>query len=98
MHQVNAQPFGVRAPNCAEWGSDMRGGSSGGPIVMNFGECAAGQTNCTATNKNRIVSVVSYGPVSTTPLYQGGSEFQTFNPGNFQAILTTACAHKAGNC
>jgi V8-like Glu-specific endopeptidase len=98
MHQVNAQPFGVRSPNCADWGSDMRGGSSGGPIVMNFGECATGQTNCTSSNKNRIVSAVSYGPVSTTPKYQGGSEFQTTGAGDFELLLTTACAHRAGNC
>lgn len=94
MHQVAAQSARSVSPNNAEYGSDMRGGSSGGPWVQNFGVAATGQTAGTNTGINRIVGVTSWGYTSTTPLAQGAS----IPDERFLTLLTSLCNHKAGNC
>ncbi len=94
MHQVTAESARAVAPNNVEYGSDMRGGSSGGPWVQNFGALAVGQTGGLNPGLNRIVGVTSYGYVSTDPKAQGASIFDS----RFTSILNTACAHRAGNC
>lgn len=94
MHQVAAGTFRNTTKNTYEIGSDMRGGSSGGPWVQNFGVSAAGQSGGTNAATNRIVGVTSYGPVAVDPRYQGASRFDN----RFTQILNAACAHRAGNC
>ncbi len=94
MHQVNAESFNKVNPNAVQYGSDMRGGSSGGPWVQNFGVVAAGQTGGSNTGSNRVVGVTSFGFVSTTPLAQGSSVPDS----RFSTVLTTVCNHRAGNC
>lgn len=94
MHQVTAQSLRAASPNAVEYGSDMRGGSSGGPWVQNFGVVASGQTGGSNTGSNRVIGITSYGFVSTTPLIQGSSVPDS----RFTSILNTICAHKAGNC
>ncbi|MEW6301143.1 MAG: trypsin-like serine protease [Thermodesulfobacteriota bacterium] len=94
MHQVTAESFRAVAPNCVEYGSDMRGGSSGGPYVQNFGALATGQTGGTNTGLNRVIGVVSYGYTSTDPKVQGSSILDS----RFTTILNTACGRQAGNC
>lgn len=94
MHQVTAQNGRSVSPNNVEYGSDMRGGSSGGPWIQNFGVAAVGQTGGLNAGMNRIVGITSYGYVSTDPKVQGSS-----NPNNqFTDILNLICAHQAGNC
>jgi V8-like Glu-specific endopeptidase len=94
MHQVTSQSLRAASPNAVEYGSDMRGGSSGGPWVQNFGVVSSGQTGGSNTGSNRVIGITSYGFVSTTPLIQGSS----IPDSRFSSILNTICAHRAGNC
>jgi V8-like Glu-specific endopeptidase len=94
MHQVTAQSARLVAPNNAEYGSDMTGGSSGGPWVQNFGAYSVGQTGGLNPGLNRIIGITSYGYVSSDPKAQGSSVPDS----RFTSLLTSICAHKAGNC
>ena len=80
--------------NNVEYGTNFRGGSSGGPWVMNSGIQGAGGLT---TNLNAVVSVTSYGFVSTSPQVQGGS-IPDSRAGGFIPLLNLVCAHRAGNC
>ena len=93
-HQVDAQHFGAAGQATVIYGSDMRGGSSGGPWVENFGTSAVGQTGGLRFFPNRVVGVTSYGPVAVGPLYQGSSVLNQ----EFLDILTIACNQAPGNC
>jgi V8-like Glu-specific endopeptidase len=94
MHQVDSEDFKSGGQNTRLYGSDMRGGSSGGLWIMNFGVKAAGQTGGLEPWPNRIVGVTSYGFVATGPKVQGSSILNQ----EFITILNMACAHRAGNC
>ncbi len=94
MRQNTAQVLVARTPNCGELGSNLRGGSSGGPWVQNFASDCAG-TNCGANSgKTQVVAVTSYGPVSTAFHYQGASNFN----GNFVTLYNIMCGLRTGNC
>ena len=94
MHQVDSGHHKAAEENTVLYGSDMRGGSSGGPWIENFGVQAAGQTGGLQPNPNRVVGVTSYGFVSEDPKVQGSSILNQ----EFTTILNAACAHRAGNC
>ncbi|PMB48697.1 hypothetical protein CEN39_22550 [Fischerella thermalis CCMEE 5201] len=94
MHQVTAGSYGSGGNNTAVYGSDMRGGSSGGAWVQNFGVFASGQVDGQNKNPNQIVGVTSYGPVDTSSLYQGSSILDN----RFTDILNTACSWNSRNC
>jgi V8-like Glu-specific endopeptidase len=85
MHQVTAQAFRAAAANNVEYGSDMRGGSAGGPLVQDFGDNPA---------LAKIIGVLSYFNSSTGPKVEGAS----IPDSRFSSLLTTICAHRAGNC
>jgi V8-like Glu-specific endopeptidase len=74
MHQVTAGGGFDPQNNNYEYGSDARGGSSGGPWVQNFSELANGQQGI-GLNPGllRVVAVTSYGYISTDPKVQGAS-------------------------
>jgi hypothetical protein len=74
-------------------GSDQRGGSSGGPWVRDFGVSGSGDPTSNA-NRNVIVGFVSYGPVATTPRYQGATILNQ----EWVSLLNSACGRRAGNC
>ena len=94
MQQVTSQSKSATSPNNVEYGSNARGGSSGGPWVMNFGiQGVGGET----TSLNTLVSVTSYGYVSTLPKVQGGS-IPDSRPGGFIPLLNVMCAGRVGNC
>jgi len=78
-------------------GSNMNGGSSGGPWVENFGLASVltGETNGSFSPQNVIVGVTSWGYTSTLPKEQGASPF-TF--GNIQVLINAACGAYPGNC
>lgn len=78
--------------NAFEYGSDMTGGSSGGPWVENFGT-GPNPTGGFAT-RNAVVAVTSYGFTDPEVRIQGASQFND----DFTAILSDACGHKSGNC
>jgi len=94
MHQVDSQDFRSGGQNTRLYGSDMRGGSSGGPWVENFGVKAAGQTGGLQPWPNRIIGITSYGYVAVGPKVQGSSILNR----EFLNILNMACNHRAGNC
>ena len=94
MQQVTSQSFRATSPNNVEYGSNARGGSSGGPWVMNYGIQGTGGLT---TSLNALVSVTSYGYVSTVPQVQGGS-IPDSRPGGFIPLLNLVCAQRAGNC
>lgn len=94
MQQVTSQSFRATSPNNVEYGSNARGGSSGGPWVMNYGVQGTGGLT---TSLNALVSVTSYGYVSTLPQVQGGS-IPDSRPGGFIPLLNLVCAQRAGNC
>lgn len=94
MHQVNAQSFRTRTPNSVEYGSDMRGGSSGGPWIQNFGVASVGQNRGQNPSLNQIIGITSYGPASTDLLFQGSSVPDS----RFVNMLNTICNRRPGNC
>lgn len=98
MHQITAQSLRKTNPNCAEYGSDMTGGSSGGPWVQNFGVASVGQTAGSNTGANRVIGVTSYGYTPNSPLVQGASILDSRFTNGSTGILNTACAHRSGNC
>lgn len=94
MHRVDAGSFRGTAPNNVEYGSDARGGSSGGPWVQNFGEASVGQTGGTNAGMNRVIAVTSYGYVSIDPKVQGAS----IPDNRWVQLWNNVCAHRVGNC
>lgn len=94
MHQVNAGNGDTVSPNNVEYGSDMTGGSSGGPWVQNFGAAAVGQTGGNNPSVNRVIGVTSYGYISTAPKVQGSS----IPDSRFISLLNSICNMQTGNC
>ena len=85
MHQVTAKDFRAAAANNVEYGSDMRAGSAGGPLIQDFGDSAA---------KVKWIGCLSYFTSATGPKVQGAS----IPDNRFTSLLTQACNHRAGNC
>jgi hypothetical protein len=94
MHQVTAGAFRNTSPNNVEYGSDARGGSSGGPWIQNFGVVSVGQTGGVNSGVNRVVGVTSYGYVSTDPKVQGASVPDS----RWVELWNLVCGRRAGNC
>ena len=76
-------------PNAFTFGSDQSGGSSGGPIVQDFGVPALGQPEGAV---NQVVSVVSFGSDPRREL--GGSVLN----GEFLDLFERGCARRPDNC
>jgi V8-like Glu-specific endopeptidase len=78
-------------------GSNMNGGSSGGPWIENFGLPSAltGETNGSFTAQNVVVGVTSWGYTSNSPKEQGAAPFTS---GNIAPLVSTACSVYPGNC
>jgi len=85
----------VAGNNAFEYGSDMAGGSSGGPWVQNFGDPAsAAPTGSRNLTRNAVVGVTSYGFLDTNVKILGASGFNA----EFASMLNAACANATGNC
>jgi hypothetical protein len=81
--------------NAFEYGSDMAGGSSGGPWVQNFGDpLSAAPTGVRNLTRNAVVGVTSYGFIDTNVRILGASGFNA----EFASMLNAACANATGNC
>jgi len=91
-HRVGSTAAGN---NAFEYGSDMAGGSSGGPWVQNFGDPLsappAGVRNLT---RNAVLGVTSYGFTDPNVEILGASGFNA----EFAAMHSAACANATGNC
>lgn len=85
LHQVTAQALRAAKPSNVEYGSDMRGGSGGGPLVQDFGD---------NPSLAKWIGTLSYYNNSTAVKVQGAS----IPDSRFTGLLNTACAHRAGNC
>jgi V8-like Glu-specific endopeptidase len=94
LHQVSAGAFRNTSPNNVEYGSDARGGSSGGPWIQNFGTASVGQFGGNNPGLNRVVGVTSYGYVSPDPKVQGASVPDS----RWVQLWNVVCAHRVGNC
>lgn len=94
MHQVTSGRCYAGGSNTERYGSDMRGGSSGGPWVQDFGAVSNGQTVSSPSGPNLVVGVTSYLNLSTDPKYLGSS----VPDARFTGLLTMVCNHRAGNC
>ncbi|WP_051244512.1 trypsin-like serine peptidase [Azohydromonas australica] len=94
MHRVESM-VNDGGGNIGIWGSDMTGGSSGGPVVLNFRQDYAGLTGSTQdSGGNRLTSVVSWGYVDGAVQVQGGSQFDN----TFDDLLGTTCTAFAWAC
>jgi V8-like Glu-specific endopeptidase len=85
LHQVTAQALRNAAQNNVEYGSDMRGGSGGGPLIQDFGD---------NPSLAKWIGAISYYNNSIPVKVQGAS----IPDSRFTGLLNTACAHRAGNC
>ena len=81
---------------CVSYPSDMKGGSSGGPWIMNFGSAGSGSVppNTTLKARNTIVGITSYGAISTSIQLQGAPILTE----GFTDILDNLCDLTEGNC
>jgi V8-like Glu-specific endopeptidase len=81
--------------NAFEYGSDMAGGSSGGPWVQNFGDpLSTAPTGVRNLTRNAVVGVTSYGFTDPNVKILGASGFNA----EFAAMLNAACTNATGNC
>ncbi len=94
MQDVTSNSFQPTDPNNVEYGSDARGGSSGGPWVQNFQVVQVGGGAGIQNGSNRVVGVTSYGYVSEDPKVQGASILD----GRWVQLFNTVCGARAGNC
>lgn len=85
LHQVTAQALRSAKFNNVEYGSDMRGGSGGGPLIQDFGDNPA---------LAKWIGTLSYYNASAAVRVQGAS----IPDSRFTSLLNSACAHRAGNC
>jgi V8-like Glu-specific endopeptidase len=78
-------------------GTNMNGGSSGGPWIENFGLPSAltGETNGSFPEQNVVVGVTSWGYTSTGPKEAGAAPFTS---GNIGTLVTTVCRAYPANC
>jgi V8-like Glu-specific endopeptidase len=93
MQNVTSSNLRATSPNNVEYGSDARGGSSGGPWVQNFAVLSVGGGTGSNTGQNRVVGVTSYGYTSVDPKVQGASVLDS----RWTELLDRLCA-RAGNC
>ena len=95
MHQINTGDCLPFANNTVLAGSDMGGGSSGGPWAQNFGVRSTGQTFGFERGLNRVVGVTSFGPADDPDvLYQGSSILNS----TFVSMYSQMCDAASGNC
>ncbi|MEA2563371.1 MAG: hypothetical protein QOH06_4875 [Acidobacteriota bacterium] len=85
VHQVTAKDHKTAKPTNVLYGSDMRAGSAGGPLIQDFGD---------DPDLVRWVGALSTFNSSTSVKLQGASIPDT----RFTSLLNDVCAHRGGNC
>ncbi|HSI61330.1 MAG TPA: trypsin-like serine protease [Ideonella sp.] len=94
MHQTSSMVNNYGSNN-GIYGSDMEGGSSGGPSVLNFRiDYTNSSTAPSDNNGNRVTSVVSWGYIDPAQKVQGGSQFDSV----FGTIVSDTCTSYAWAC
>lgn len=94
MHQITTGDYYTYIDNTVLYGSDMSGGSSGGPWVQNFNRKSQGQGGGYNKARAAVVGVVSYGTESSAPRIQGASVLNR----DFKVLRQEACFNQSGNC
>ncbi|MCP4654955.1 MAG: trypsin-like serine protease [bacterium] len=94
MHQVTSGDYFFYLDNTVMYGSDMSGGSSGGPWVQNFNRKSQGQGGGFNRARAAVVGVISYGTDSPSDRIQGASIFNR----DFKVLRQEACFNQDGNC
>ncbi|HEX9172237.1 MAG TPA: hypothetical protein VF861_06220 [Telluria sp.] len=92
MQNITSQSYQRAANNTVQYGSDARGGSSGGPWVKNFSITADGGATGLDPDPNRVVGITSYG-YNDARKVQGAS----IPDNRWVAVWNAVCAG-AGNC
>jgi V8-like Glu-specific endopeptidase len=85
LHQVTAKDAKTASPSNVLYGSDMRGGSAGGPLIQDFGDNAL---------LVKWVGAISTFNSSSAVKLQGAA----IPDSKFTSVLGTVCNHRAGNC
>ncbi len=85
VHQVTAKDHKTAKPSNVLYGSDMRGGSAGGPLIQDFGD---------DPGLVRWVGAISTINSSSSVKLQGAS----IPDSRFTSLLNDVCAHRGGNC
>jgi V8-like Glu-specific endopeptidase len=93
MQDVMSNSFRTMAPNNVEYGSDARGGSSGGPWVQNFSTLASGGGTGNNAGLNQVVGVTSYIYNDLAPQVQGASILDN----RWISLFNLLCS-RTGNC
>jgi V8-like Glu-specific endopeptidase len=94
MHQVITGDYLFYGDNNYIYGSDMSGGSSGGPWVQNFNRRSRGQGGGRNRARAALVGVTSFKFVDPGPRIQGASMFNR----DFKVLRQQACFNQSGNC
>ena len=94
MHQVTTGDFVDLEDGTVAYGSDMGGGSSGGPWIQNFNRKAEGQGGGRNRARLAVVGVASYGFTNPGIRAQGASILTR----DFRVLRRDACSANQGNC
>lgn len=94
MHQITTGDYVNFVDNTVVYGSDMGGGSSGGPWCQNFNRKAVGQGGGRNRARAAVVGVTSYGFDDESIRAQGASILTR----DFKVLRQTACFDQPGNC
>jgi len=95
MHHTTSSDWDtVDGTDAIVYGSDMGGGASGGPWVMNFGKRAQGQNRGRNRLDNRIVGHSSFGSSDPNFLVLGSSPLD----GAYRDLFNEACSGDTRNC
>lgn len=95
MHRSDSQATSYGSVNNCTWGSDMTGGSSGGPVVLNFQKSYTDSSSPLLENSsNRVVATVSWGYVDTGVKVQGGSIVDSA----FDGLIKDTCRANPSAC
>jgi V8-like Glu-specific endopeptidase len=95
LHRVDAMGTDYGSLNNVSYGSDMQGGSSGGPLVMNWRVDYTDSSSAPSENSgNLITSTVSWGFNDLTRKVQGGTQFDS----GFSSLLNEVCTAFPSAC
>ena len=95
MHRSDSQANSYGSLNNCTWGTDMTGGSSGGPVALNFQQTYTNSSSLPSENdSNRVVATVSWGYTNAAVKVQGGSIVD----GVFGTLITNTCTANPTAC
>lgn len=95
MHRSDSLATSYGSANNCTWGTDMTGGSSGGPVALNFQRTYTNSNPAPSeNNSNRVVATVSWGYTNPAIMVQGGSILNSV----FDTLITNTCSANPAAC